>query len=167
MKTQGRPESRNIEDRNNLSMEDIMFTPDKVSRNQFLLDTFKRARETGYPIHTLVPYLDQLPSDKLTKDKYDSVVIDDNTFVDVPSTRPGYPKFNSTADHVNHLEGTDHSKDQSQLDPWMFASNSIAVPYGGTRQSPASRTTDKTPKTDLEVPALDIIRQANDNKRVG
>lgn len=38
---------------------------------KFLLDTFKRARETGYPIHPLMPYLDTMASSTFSDQGYE------------------------------------------------------------------------------------------------
>ena len=42
-------------------------------QEMFLLDSFKRAREVGYPIHSLIPtkQFDPRPSDKFTTEAYD------------------------------------------------------------------------------------------------
>ena len=75
---QSSAESTNIEDRRPKGVADIIKQsefPNDYQSSQFLIDTFKRARSSGYPIHELVPYLDQLPADQFTTDPYDSVVI--------------------------------------------------------------------------------------------
>lgn len=45
--------------------------PNAVDHARFLLDTFKRARSTGVPIHPLTPLWDPRPADKFTTEGYD------------------------------------------------------------------------------------------------
>ena len=53
METKGREQSSNVIDRRPKTVEDIIDQesfPNKTQSSQFLIDTFKRARETGYSL---------------------------------------------------------------------------------------------------------------------